>query len=315
MAHPGTLLQQSNPTAYQSVYQTERGQLFQGDCIDLLKDLPDQCVDTIFADPPFNLNKDYGKNVSDNLQREAYLTWSKHWLEESVRVLKPGGSLFVFNLPAWLIEYGAFLNANGMLFRHWIACRMPKTFPRGKKLSPAHYGLLYYTRGEPATFNKVYVPIPTCRHCGKEIRDYGGHRNKLNPLGLNLMDVFDAAEDVWEDASIEDHDHTQLWTSIEDLWDDIPPVRHSKYKTRTANELAPIMLERIIALSTNEDDLVLDPFGGSGTTFYAAEKMNRCWLGIEIGDTSAAIRRLQDYQQGHIAAWESARGNGTRTKL
>jgi len=69
-------------------------------------------------------------------------------------VLKPGGSLFVFNLPRWLIEYGAFLNSQGMLFRHWIACRMPKAFPRGQRLSPAHYGLLYYTKGVPAVFNK-----------------------------------------------------------------------------------------------------------------------------------------------------------------
>jgi site-specific DNA-methyltransferase (adenine-specific) len=218
----------------------------------------------------------------------------------------------VFNLPKWLIEYGAYLNTQGMVFRHWIACRMPKAFPRGKKLSPAHYGLLYYTKGEPKTFNKVYVPIPVCRHCGKEIRDYGGHRNKLNERGLNLMDVFDAPEDVWELADVEDHGHAQLWAEAEDLWDDIPPVRHSKYKTRTANELAPIMLERVIALSTDPGDLVVDPFGGSGTTYYAAEKLHRRWLGIEIGDTSAAIQRLTDYQSGKYVEWESSRGHGTK---
>ncbi|GAB4214198.1 MAG: hypothetical protein OHK0022_52390 [Roseiflexaceae bacterium] len=303
---------------YHQIYQTELGQLFQGDCIPFLKAFPNETVDFAFADPPFNLGKDYGKDISDSLRRDDYLQWSKQWLNELVRIIAPGGSLFVFNLPMWLIEYGAFLNTQGMTFRHWIACRMPKAFPRGKKLSPAHYGLLYYTKGEPKTFNKIYTPIPVCRHCGKEIRDYGGHRNKLNERGLNLMDVLDAPEDVWETAEEADHQHTQLWSQAEDLWDDIPPVRHSKYKTRTANELAPILLERLIALATEPGDFVIDPFGGSGTTYYAAEKLHRQWIGIEIGDTEAAVRRLDDYKRGVYIDWESSRGklskrvNGSR---
>ncbi|WP_129633786.1 DNA-methyltransferase [Candidatus Oscillochloris fontis] len=312
--HPGELLPTPFAEGYTLVFGTDHGQLFQGDCRALLQDLPDACIDMIFADPPFNLGKDYGKNISDSMRRDEYLAWSKEWLMESVRVLKPGASLFVFNLPMWLIEYGAFLNTQGMSFRHWVACRMPKAFPRGKKLSPAHYGLLYYTKGEPTTFNKIYVPIPTCRHCGKEVRDYGGHRNKLNERGLNLMDVFEDPDEIWIPASEIDHEHTQLWTDAEDVWDDIPPVRHGKYKTRTANELAPIMLERLIALSTNPDDVVFDPFGGSGTTYYAAEKMHRRWLGIEIGDTDAAIRRMRDYQDGIYVEWESARGNGAKRR-
>lgn len=307
------LIHQAHGEKYQLVYETKLGQLYQGDCVFFLQDLPDSCADVIFADPPFNLGKNYGKGISDHLKMEEYLSWSWKWLAEAIRVLKQGGSIFLFNLPQWLIHYGAFLNQNDLQFRHWIACRMPKAFPRGKKLSPAHYGLLYYTKGEPSTFNKVYVPIPVCRHCGKEVRDYGGHRNKLNEKGLNLMDIFDAPEDVWEEATPEDHECTQVWTPTEDLWDDIPPVRHSKYKTRGANELAPIMLERIIALSSNPGDLIIDPFGGSGTTFYAAEKLSRRWMGVEIGDTEPSIRRLTDYANGKYTEWESSRGvNGKR---
>ena len=117
---------------YSLVYQTDLGQLFQGDCIYLLRDMPDSCTDLVFADPPFNLGKDYGKDISDSLKNGEYLAWSREWLQESIRILKPGGSLFVFNLPMWLIEYGAFLNSQDMSFRHWIAYRMPKAFPRGK---------------------------------------------------------------------------------------------------------------------------------------------------------------------------------------
>ncbi len=304
--HPSHLISEPREAKYRRVYETSLGSLYQGDCFDLMSDLPANCIDLVFADPPFNLGKDYGNDLSDQLRTEEYLAWSRGWLAESARILKPGGSLFIFNLPRWLIDYGAFLNQQGFEFRHWIACRMPKTFPRGKRLSPAHYGLLYYTKGEPAVFNKVYIPIPVCRHCGREIHDYGGHRNKLNERGLNMMDVFDDPQDVWE--------HTDFWAEIEDMWDDIPPVRHNKYKKRAANELAPIMLERIIAMASNRNDLVFDPFGGSGTTYYAAEKLSRRWLGIEVGDTLPAVERLSEYAKGQSVDWESSRGNGATKK-
>jgi len=291
----------------QEVYRSNYGTLYQGDCLNFLRALPDSCADLVFADPPFNLGKVYGKDVSDRMKSEEYLAWSNQWLSESIRVLKEGGSLFVFNLPKWCIEYGAFLNREGMLFRHWIACRMPKAFPRGQRMSPAHYGLLYYTKGEPAVFNKVYTPIQVCRLCGGEIRDYGGHRKKLNPKGINFMDVLDAPEEVWEDTSAIDASET-LWTLTEEMWTDIPPVRHRQHKKRGANELAPIMLERIIAMASNPGQVVIDPFGGSGTTFYAAEKLHRYWLGIEIGDIEPAVQRLTHLENGYVEDWESARG-------
>jgi site-specific DNA-methyltransferase (adenine-specific) len=300
MDNPISLVFDVTSPQYQQVHQTKLGTLFQGDCLPFMFDLPDASIDMVFADPPFNLGKNYGSGISDEKKDADYLDWSRSWLKECIRILKPGGSLFVFNLPRWLIDYGAFLNQEGMMFRHWIACRMPKTFPRGKRLSPSHYGLLYYTKGEPKTFNKVYIPIPVCRHCGGEIRDYGGHRDKLNPQGLNLMDVIEQETDVWDLSS-------KYQTPLEDLWEDIPPVRHSQYKVRGANELAPILLERLIMVASNLGDIVFDPFGGSGTTYYAAEKLERRWLGIELGDTDPAVRRLKDFANGDVIEWESAR--------
>ena len=303
--HPARLLESAS--GLRPVLATKLGQLFQGDCLELLRALPDSTVDMVFADPPFNLGKEYGKGISDERKSDEYLRWSESWLRECVRVLEPGGSFFVFNLPRWLIPYGNVLGETGMEFRHWIAMRMPKAFPRGKRLSPAHYGCLYYSKGEPKTFNKVYVPIQTCRHCHREIRDYGGHRKALNARGINLMDVIDAPSDVWVDAP-DALNKGRAWTDIDDLWEDIPPVRHSKYKTRGANELAPLMLERLIGVATNPGDLVLDPFGGSGTTFYAAERLGRRWIGTELGDTAAAVRRMTDLREGKDVRWERARG-------
>jgi site-specific DNA-methyltransferase (adenine-specific) len=121
------------------------------------------------------------------------------------------------------------------------------------------------------------------------------------------MDVIDAPADVWKEAP-DALPRGVGWADADDLWDDIPPVRHSKYKTRGANELAPLMLERLIALATNPGDLVIDPFGGSGTTFYAAERLERRWLGSEIGDIEPAVQRLSDLAAGIDIRWERSRG-------
>lgn len=86
----------------QQVYMSEHGILYQADCLKLLSALPDESVDLVFADPPFNLGKEYGEGVSDRMEGNKYFGWSKQWLGESIRVLKPGGSLFVFkSLPLY----------------------------------------------------------------------------------------------------------------------------------------------------------------------------------------------------------------------
>jgi len=103
-----------------------------------------------------------------------------------------------------------------------------------------------------------------------DLRDYGGYKDRMNPRGVNLTDV----------------------------WWDIPPVRHSKYKNRIgANELSIRLVDRIIELSTNPGDVVLDPFGGSGTTYAVAEIKERRWIGVEIGDVGGIIDRLQDLRE------------------
>ena len=245
---------------------SSRGILFQADCLDVFQFIRDDSVHCVFADPPFNLGKEYdGADISDDLPEKRYLQWSQRWLSECARVLVAGGSLFVYNIPQWLIHFGHFLSVElEMSFRHWIALSMKNTFPRGKQLYPAHYGLLYFTKGDPRVFNKLRTEIPTCRHCGGEIKDYGGHRDKLNEKGLTLTD----------------------------FWEDTSPVRHSKYKTRVANELKPMIPERAILTSTDPGDVVLDPFGGGGSTYQVAEKHGRNWIGVEIGSCEPIVERL-----------------------
>lgn len=249
-------------------FATDFGVVFQTDCFDLLSAMRDNCIDTVFADPPFNLAKDYGNGCHhDDREGSDYLAWCFQWLDELVRVLKPGGSIFIYNLPQWAYHLAAHLEKRGLWFRHWIAVSMKGTFPRGKKLYPAHYALLYFTKGAPITFNRdsVRVPVPKCRHCGGDVRDYGGHRKYLNPLGLNLTDI----------------------------WDDTAPARHGKFKARWhVNELKPMIPARCIELTTNPGGVVLDPFAGGGSTFEAAQKLNRYWIGTEIVDCGLIRNRF-----------------------
>jgi site-specific DNA-methyltransferase (adenine-specific) len=96
-----------------------------------------------------------------------------------------------------------------------------------------HHSLLYYCKGEkPNAFHPDRLPMEICPKCLTDLKDYGGYKDKMNPDGINLTDV----------------------------WYDIPPVRHSKYKKREgANELSIRLLDRIVEMASEAGDIVLIP--------------------------------------------------------
>lgn len=256
------------------VYTGQEGVLFQGNCLSLLNHMASDSVDLVFADPPFNLGKSYDSEAfTDALETEKYRSWCQTWLSEMVRVLRPGGSLFLYHWPKWLIELGHWLNNLPMLeYRSWIALTMKSGFPIKSRLHPAHYGILYYTkRGEKHTFNVVRSRTPICRHCGKEVRDYGGYRDK-----------FDKYED--EDGV--------PWIQISDFWEDTRPARQDKSRQIRVVELPLLIPERVILLATNPGDIVLDVFGGGGSTYHAAQMHERRWIGCDIADVTPILQRL-----------------------
>jgi site-specific DNA-methyltransferase (adenine-specific) len=251
---------------YEQYFSTQKGKLFNGDCLALFHTIADNSVDCIFADPPFNLDKQYDTIVDDNKRYSEYISWCMDWLEQCVRVLAPGGSLFVYNIPKWHTYVSNYLNEK-LKFWDWITVDMKCSLPIANRLYPAHYSLLYYVKGsKPKTFNSQRIPLQTCRHCGGELKDYGGYKDKMNPNGVNVSDV----------------------------WSDIYPVRHKSSKTRKFNELSVKLLDRVISMSTNENDLVLDPFGGSGTTYAVSELLDRRWVGFEIGNCEVIQQRLMN---------------------
>ena len=206
-------------------YTTAFGSLYRADCLEFLGTVADESVATFFADPPFNLKKDYGSKGSDDIPVAEYLRWCESWLTEGVRVLSPGGALFVYNLPKWLMPIGTFLSSlDGMTFKHWIAIDKAHSLPIPNRLSTSHYGMLYFKR----------------------------------------------------------------------------------YKNRLANQLAPVILERVILLTTNPGDLVCDPFAGAGTTAYVSEKLGRCWVTADLNDTEPARLRLLEVANGTDPSWRSS---------
>jgi site-specific DNA-methyltransferase (adenine-specific) len=226
--------------------------IIHGDCIGVMQDIPSDSIDVTFADPPFNLKKKYG-TYKDKKETDDYLNWCRQWIHEMVRITKPSGSIFVHNIPKWLLYYAGFLNEVAD-FRHWIAWDAP-TSPMGKTLQPSHYGILFYAKNQQENkFHEIRYPHRRCRKCGYLLKDYGGKKKILHPFG----------------------------PLVSDNWSDIHRIRHNKHRDPHPCQLPVHLLERLILMSTDEGDIVLDPFMGTGTTAVAAARLGRKVIGIDL---------------------------------
>ncbi|MBC8526838.1 MAG: site-specific DNA-methyltransferase [Candidatus Cloacimonetes bacterium] len=226
--------------------------IIQGDCLELFKNIPDNSIDMTFADPPFNLKKKYN-SCKDSLEFKEYLDWCEKWISEMVRVTKPSGSILVHNIPKWLTYFAEILNKKAD-FKHWISWDAP-TAPMGKTLQPSHYGILFYAKNQKELkFYEVRYPHKRDRKTGYLLKDYGGKKALLHPFGPLVSDV----------------------------WTDIHRIKHNKRRDPHPCQLPIHLLERLILMTTDEHDIVLDPFMGTGTTAIAAKKLGRNYIGFEI---------------------------------
>lgn len=239
----------------------------------ILPQIPDNSIDVTFADPPFNLKKKYNA-YKDQKQTHEYLDWCYKWLDEMVRITKPTGSIFVHNIPKWLTYFSAHLNKKAH-FRHWISWEAAGA-PMGKTLLPNHYGILYYTKETKGfKFFDIRAPHKRCRECNAYIKDYGGKKDLMHPFGTLLADV----------------------------WTDIHRLRHNNRRDIHPCQLPEPLLERIILMSTEDGDTILDPFMGTGTTAVAAKRLGRNFIGIEMDSKYVALTndKLKNVFQTKIA--------------
>lgn len=270
LSNPKADSKRNSESEMKPVFTTEFGRLYRSDCIAFMKRMESDSIDMVFADPPFNLNKLYPSRINDNLKTEHYLDWCEEWIDQGIRILKQGGSLLIWNLPRWNASLAKHID-DRMTFKHWIAVDIKYRLPIRGRLYPSHYSLLYFVKGKiPNTFKPDRLPMQICPKCYGDLRDYGGYKAKMNPEGVNLSDI----------------------------WVDIPPVRHQKYKRRDgANELSLKLMDRIIEMTTEPGDTVFDPFGGAGTTYMAAELKGRRWLGCEIGPEEDIVSRFSRIEE------------------
>ncbi|MBE3577820.1 MAG: site-specific DNA-methyltransferase [Limnochordales bacterium] len=227
--------------------------LLEGDILEVIGSIPSNSVDLAFADPPYNLDKHYGRYDDDRHDGE-YLNWCTRWLAQYVRILKPGGSLFVLNLPKWAVHHAVFLDQFDELQRqNWIVWDALSE-PRGKVM-PAHYSLLFYTKGPRAAhFHPERVQVEARGGCFRA--RCVKKRHVLHP-----------------DSAAGD---------LDDIWHDVHRIRHRRNRDAHPCQLPLRLMERIIMIASDPGDIVFDGFMGTGSTALAAKKLGRHYVGIEI---------------------------------
>ena len=227
--------------------------IIQDDCLEVMRGMLDKSVDLIVADPPYNIGKDYGE-YKDNLSIEDYYKWCYEWLTECIRILKKTGSLFVMNYPEHLAYFKVFLDKH-LEFVNWITWIRNDNQPYNKKrkFKKNHQDILFYV-------------VDKNIHC------------------FNWRAV--ARKPIWDkDKRVKD------LAGQPDTWDMTYVKGNSPEKTMVNNQLPIELIGRIILSTTNDNNIVLDPFLGSGTTAVSCKKLNRRFIGIEINPKYCEIAR------------------------
>jgi modification methylase len=246
-----------------------RNQILRGDCVSVLKSLPNASVDLVFADPPYNLQLAGDLHRPDNSKVDAvddawdqfesfaaYDAFTSAWLKECQRVLKPNGTLWVIGSYHNVFRLGVALQDLGYWLLNDIVWRKSNPMPnfRGRRFTNAHETLIWA--------------------CPTQRTDYTFHYETLK-----------AGND---DVQMRSDWVIPLCTGGERLKDESGDKVHPTQKPEA-------LLARILLATTNAGDVILDPFFGSGTTGAVARKLGRDFIGIEREDAyiKAASRRIE----------------------
>lgn len=243
-------------------FNTQFGELFNYDAIKFLKTLEANSVDLIFADPPYNIKKAEWDTFSS---QKEYVEWSMTWITEAHRVLKNTGSLYICGFSEILadIKWSASPLFKGCKWLIWFYRNKANL---GNDWGRSHESILHFRKSKNFIFNVDDVRIPYNEHTLKypkrtqaESSQYSNGKKR---------------DDVWEPHPLgaKPKDVIEIPTISNGAWEKYPHLTQKPVE----------LLRKIILSSSNPNDLILDPFGGSGTTFAVAEACNRRWVGTEL---------------------------------
>ena len=249
----------------------------EGDCLDLLSRITSDSIPLAFADPPFNIGYAYD-TYNDHRTSDDYLEWSKRWMSEIRRVLRPDGTFWLAIGDEYAAELKVIATRElGFVCRSWVVWYYTFGVNCQQKFNRSHAHLFHFVCNPKSfTFNADAIRVPSARELV-----YGDRR--ANPKGR-------LPDDTW---ILRPQDLPSGFTTDEDTW--YFPRVCGTFKERSGwhgCQMPEQLLGRVIRSSSNPGDLVIDPFAGSGTTLAVAKKLNRSCLGFELSsDYVVQIRK------------------------
>ena len=283
----------------QHYYSHPNGDIWVGDSFRWLSSLKPETVDLVIADPPYNLKKAEWDTFET---QQAYVQWSLKWIEQVARILKPDGTLYVCGFSEILadIKLPASQYFSGC---RWIVWHYKNKANLRSDWGRSHESILHFRKSKEFTFNVDDIRIPYGNHTTKypertqaESSQYGkGNGSRKNqvwrphPKGAKPRDVI------------------EIPTTCNGMNEKTP------HPTQKPEEL----FRKLILASSNEEDLVIDPFLGSGTTAVVAEQLNRNWMGCDQSKEYCqwAVGRIENVKEWPIEKWiEFDLNNANRRK-
>jgi DNA modification methylase len=225
------------------------------DCVEFMQTIESESVDLIIADPPYNLNKNFGNNsdVWDTI--EGWLSWSKQWIDESIRILKPTGSIFIYGIHHYQCYIQCYLYEKKLLYQRQIIWYYENGFSGYKTLNAFYEPLLWFSKTGDFTFHQIREPYKSTERLKNKIYK-NGKEWIPHPEGRR-------AGDVWRFPTL-------------------AGKRFEKERTTHPSQKPLALCDRLVKHFSNPGDLVFIPFAGSGSECLSCVKSDRNFLATEI---------------------------------
>ena len=249
------------------IFEKNNHKIIFGDAILALNEIPDESVDLIFADPPYNIGKNFDGFIEKWETEDQYLNWCYEWLELCLKKLKHNGSLYVMTATQFMPFFDIFLRK-----KINILSRIIWSYDSSGVQAKKHFGSMY----EPILFCVKDKNNYTFNSQDILVEAKTGSKRKLIDYRKEIPTVYNSEKvpgNVWE----------------------FPRVRYRMEEYEDHPTQKPTaLLERIIKASSNIGDIILDPFSGTFTTSFVAKKLKRNSIGIELQEkyVKIGLRRL-----------------------